>query len=447
VSKTSRVVVVGSGLVGSLLALMLKKRGAEVTLLERRTDPRAAGYVGGRSINLALSDRGLLALRAAGIADAVAAVSVAMPSRLIHDKQSQVSRFAYGLHGEAIHSVSRGGLNIRLLDLLDEHGVDVKFGWRCSDVALDVPRVHALDAAGAAHVVDADVVIGCDGAFSQVRQAMRKTDRFDDEQTFLAHGYKELHIQTAPSWDVDGLHIWPRQSHMLIALPNLDRSFTCTLFFPFEGTPSFASLHDVAAARRYFEETFPDALAHVPDFDAQWKNNPVSSLVTVRCYPWSRFGKTMILGDAAHAIVPFFGQGMNCGFEDCRVLVELLDAHDDDWSRAMPAFERARKENADAIATFALENFVEMRDKIADPAFQLRRRVEAAVARVCEKDFTPSYTMVTFRPQLPYADALRQARKQDAILDELLKHEAVRRNPQSDDHNDLYRKTVAAAAC
>jgi kynurenine 3-monooxygenase len=447
----SKVLIVGSGLVGCLLAVLLHKRGHAVTLCERRADPRRAGYVGGRSINLALSDRGLLALRMAGLADDVAAVSIPLPGRLVHGANQQTSFFNYGLNGEAIHSVSRGGLNIRLLDIIDSLGIDIRYEHRCHEVRLAVNEADFVDASGAVHTLHGDVILGCDGAYSAVRGALQKTDRFEYSQSYLPHGYKELAIEAGPDGsarlDRNALHIWPRQSYMLIALPNLDNSFTCTLFFPFEGEPSFASLQAVDDAEAFFARVFPSAHALMPDFREQWNNNPVSSLITVRCEPWGATtanGQVLLLGDAAHAIVPFFGQGMNAGFEDARVLASLLDEHGQDWSVASKEFQRMRKPHADAIATLALDNFVEMRDLVQDPTFQLKKRIEAAVARACPGQFVPSYTMVTFRPDLSYATALARARAQDVILQQLMGHPSVVADPTSAAHEALYR-TMAAS--
>ncbi len=450
--RGARVVVAGAGLVGSLLALLLKRRGYDVELCERRADPRAAGYVGGRSINLALSDRGLRALELAGIRADVEQVAVPMPGRRMHAVDGTGPFMPYGLNGEAIRSVSRGGLNIKLLDLLDQVGVPVHFEHRCDDADLARRRVRFSTPSGAAEF-EGDVVVGADGAFSAVRYAMQRTDRFEYSQTYLPHGYKELAIPSGPGGtfllDKNALHIWPRSSFMLIALPNVEGSFTCTLFFSLEGErESFAALDTPAQARAFFADVFPDALALMPDFDEQWANNPVSSLCTVRCSPWHR-GRTMLVGDAAHAIVPFFGQGMNCGFEDCAVLMQILDETNDDWDRALPLYSQRRKENGDAIATLALENFVEMREKVADPVFVYRKKVEAALARAFPDDVTPSYTMVTFRPDLTYAQALAKSRAQDRILDRLVADDRVRalidHVPTASDLRAIFRAALDAS--
>lgn len=422
------VIIVGAGLVGSLLAVGLKKRGVDVVVYERRPDPRRAGVAGGRSINLALSDRGLLALEAAGVSDDVEKVAIAMPGRRMHAKDGTTTFMPYGLNGEAIRSVSRGGLNLRLIELVEAAGVPVHFAHRCLEVDVEGTAVTFAAESGDTVVVKGSVIAGADGAYSAVRQAFQRRDRFDYSQDYLPHGYKELAIPPTADGgfqlDKHALHIWPRSAFMLIALPNLDGSFTCTLFLGFDGaTESFAALTDPAAARAFFAEHFADALALMPDFETQWAENPVSSLVTVRCQPWV-MGRTFLIGDASHAVVPFFGQGMNAGFEDVRVLLEAFDAARaagaaDPWPDVLAGYTTARKENADAIATLAVENFVEMRDKVGQPAFLARKKVEAAFARACPDAVTPAYTMVTFRPRLPYAEALARARRLDAVLDDL----------------------------
>jgi kynurenine 3-monooxygenase len=412
------ITIVGAGLVGSLLAILLARRGNKVHVVERRADPRIAGVVGGRSINLALSDRGLLALERAGIAKQIEEVAIPMRGRQVHTLDGQSALLPYGTGDQAIRSVSRGGLNLTLIELAaKEPNVTFQFDTRATGIG-DGAVLHVASPTGKPSTISNDILIGSDGAYSAVRYAMQITERFDYSQEHLAHGYKELTIAAGSGLEKNALHIWPRSSFMLIALPNLDDTFTCTLFFAIDGeTDSFASLKTVAEARAYFERVFPDALALMPTFDDDWQRNPVSSLVTVKCKPWTLKGHTMLIGDAAHAIVPFFGQGMNAGFEDCRVLVELLDEHGDDWAKVMPAFEKARKENADAIAVLALENFVEMRDKVADPAFLLEKRIERRLAQIAPPGaIIPKYTMVTFTPSMPYAEALRRGREQDELL-------------------------------
>ena len=419
----AKVVVLGAGLVGSLLAILLARRGHRVDVYERRPDLRKADISAGRSINLALSDRGLRALERAGVADRVRQVAIPMKGRALHQPDGSTGFLPYGRDDQWINSVSRGGLNATLLDLAEEHdGVRVFFQRRC--VGADLKRGAARVEDGDRVVdVEADVVFGADGAFSALRYEMQKLDRFQYAQDFLDYGYKELTIPPGPGGafllEKNALHIWPRGRFMLIALPNLDGSFTCTLFLPYEGDASFARTATPAGARAFFAEHFADALALMPTFDDDFARNPTGSLPTIRCLPWTHAGRFCLIGDAAHAIVPFFGQGMNAGFEDCTVLDELLAAAGDDFARVLPAFEASRKPNADAIAALALENFVEMRDKVADPVFLLRKKIEARIGALRPDRFVPKYTMVTFS-HMPYAEALARGARQDRALDEIL---------------------------
>ena len=425
-TRPERITLIGGGLVGSLLALLLARRGYRVDLYERRADPQSGGVVGGRSINLALSDRGLRALSLAGIAAEVEAVAIPMRGRTMHAVDGSLAFQPYGMSGEAIRSVSRGGLNTTLLGLARAHSnVRVHFQHRCTGIDLKAGHTTFETPAGTVSA-GADLVLATDGAFSAIRQEMQKQDRFDFSQSYLSHGYKELCIPAGPDGafllEKHALHIWPRNEFMLIALPNTDGSFTCTLFFALDGSAnSFEALPTVDAARGFFARVFPDALALMPSFNEDWERNPTSSLCTMRCFPWSAQRRVLLLGDAAHAIVPFFGQGMNAGFEDCAVLMELLDqtalGDRDDWAHVMPTFERTRKPDTDAIAELALENFVEMREKVAQPAFLLRKKIEAHLARLCPQKVAPVYTMVTFSPGLSYSEALRRGRAQDRVLD------------------------------
>lgn len=421
-TRSQQVTIVGAGLVGSLLAIFLARRGYQVTVFERRPDPASGRIVGGRSINLALSDRGLLALERAGIARQIEDVAIPMKGRMVHTLDGSSALLPYGTETQAIRSVSRGGLNTTLIELArKEANVRLVFERRCAGVDLKRPALTLEAPDGSTTTHETDLLVGADGAFSAVRSEMQKLDRFDYRQDYLEHGYKELHIPPGPGGafrlEQNALHIWPRKSFMLIALPNRDGSFTCTLFFALDGeSDSFAALNTVAAARAWFEKVFPDALALMPTFDDDWRRNPTSTLCTVRCRPWTHGGKTLLIGDAAHAIVPFFGQGMNAGFEDCRVLMEILDETGDDWARALPRYDQARKANADAIAQLALENFVEMRDKVADPVFLLEKKIEKHLAALLPDKVVPKYTMVTFSPEISYADALRRGQIQDEIL-------------------------------
>lgn len=415
--------IAGAGLVGSLLAIYLRKHGHEVNVYERRPDMRDTSIPAGRSINLAMSDRGLRALDGVGLGDEIRKICIPMHGRMVHTLSGDVNFQPYGKPGQYINSVSRGELNKLLMTEAEKAGAYIYFNQRLTNVELAKARMHFTDMAN--HVeshVDADAVFGTDGAFSAARmQLMVNTDRFNYSQTYLEHAYKELTILPINgefAMDPNALHIWPRGGYMLIALPNIDKTFTCTLFFPYEGEESFAALDSVAKARAFFEKVFGDALSLMPDFDEEWQHNPVSSLVTVRCLPWHYQDKLLLLGDAAHAIVPFYGQGMNCGFEDCTVLNKLLE-NNGDLHIVFEQFEQLRKPNGDAVAELALGNFIEMRDKVADPMFVLRKKIEARFTEKHPKLWLPLYSMVTFS-DIPYADALKLGQWQNGIMEKVM---------------------------
>ncbi len=372
--------IAGAGLAGTLLAVYLARRGHVVTVYERRADPRRAGTAG-RSINLALSARGIDALERVGLADAVLAHSLAMRGRMMHDRAGSLAFQAYSADGsKAINSISRHGLNALLLDAAVDAGVAVHFDERAVAVVADSGEA-TFDSPTGRHTARHDVVIGADGAYSAVRDAIVRSERADYRQEHLPWGYKELTIAAAASGDFaldpGALHIWPRGDSMMIALPNPDRTFTATLFWPYDGPVGFAGLETAGAIADRFERDYPDAAPLLGDLVNEFVRNPVGSLVTVRVWPWTR-GRVALLGDAAHAILPFFGQGMNCAFEDVVELDRCLEETDDDWAVAVPRYAERRKPNADAIAELALENFVEMRDKVGSPVFRLRKRVEHA---------------------------------------------------------------------
>ncbi len=427
----SPITLMGAGLVGSLLALYLARRGYSVDVYERRPDIRRAGAVGGRSINLALSDRGWKALAGVGLTDEVRRVALPMTHRVMHAVDGTLTEQPYGLNGEAIYSVSRGGLNQTLLELCArEPRIRLHFEQQATHVDLATGTVALHDLTQhppRAYELPTARLIGTDGAYSAIRSAMLKTERFDYSQDYEDYGYKELTIAPGPdgAWQLapDALHIWPRGQYMMIALPNLDGSFTCTLFFPYEGPDSFAALTTPAAVQAFFERVMPDAVPLMPELTEDFFRNPTGSLVTMRCFPWSHGGHTLLIGDAAHAVVPFYGQGMNAGFEDCRILNELLDALGDAdaaWPQVLHTFERRRKPDADAIAQLALDNFVEMRDKVADPRFLLRKKVEARLAKDHPGWWLPLYSQVTFSPDTPYHEALANGRRQDQLMSRVL---------------------------
>lgn len=417
----THVAIAGAGLVGSLLAIQLGKRGYRVTLTERRPDPREAGFIGGRSINLALSVRGITALKRVGLDERVLQDAIRMPGRMLHDDQGELTFQPYSSDpSDAIHSVSRSGLNITLLEeVARQPSVKMRFAERCVDVDLEAPAIEVERESGERERIEADYVIGCDGAFSAVREKMRIQNRFNYAQQYLDHGYKELTIPPAAECGVDpslhdgfamdpnALHIWPRGHYMMIALPNADRTFTCTLFWPYEGPESFAVLDTEEEVVEFFETHFPDAVPLMPTLASDFMKNPIGSLVTIRCSPWEMGGKVLIMGDAAHAIVPFYGQGMNAGFEDCRLFGEMIDEFGFDLEHVIRHFAQERVDDAEAIADLALENFIEMRDSVADPMFQLRKRVEHALHAKDPDRYTPLYNLVSFS-NMPYAEAREQ---------------------------------------
>jgi kynurenine 3-monooxygenase len=419
--------VMGAGLVGSLLSLYLARRGHRVQVYERRPDPRRTGFLEGRSINLALSDRGWRALEGVGVADDIRRVGIPMYQRMMHDAQGQLTAQPYGQAGQAIYSVNRGHLNRTLLDLAEaQPNVQVSFGQQCLSLDLKGRQLQLLDTATQQeHTAPYSRLFGTDGAFSAVRGALQKTDRYDFSQHYLEYGYKELTIEAGAGgeWQIEknALHIWPRGQYMMIALPNLDGSFNCTLFFPFEGPDSFASLQTPAQVTEFFGRVFPDALPLMPRLTEEFFEHPTGSLVTIRCYPW-KYDDVLLLGDASHAIVPFYGQGMNAGFEDCTVLNQLLDQHaDTDWPAIFDEFQRQRKPNTDAMADLAVYNFVEMRDRVADPRFLLQKKIEAKISGQYPGRWMPLYSQVTFSAT-PYAEAWAAGQRQEAIMARLMPH-------------------------
>lgn len=428
--KTS---IAGAGLVGSMWACYLGQRGYQVDVFERRPDPRKSKVDGGRSINLALSNRGWKALEGIGLKEQVSQMAIPMRRRVMHAVNGDLSYQPYGKEGEAIFSVSRAGLNKLLMAKAEEMpNVKVYFEHRCEDADLHAGSVtyHKGDTDEQV-VVNSDLVFGTDGAFSAIRGVMQKTDRFTYSQYYIEHGYKELTIPPTQDGgfrlEKEALHIWPRGNFMLIALPNPDGSFTCTLFLAFEGKYSFGNLTSTGEARRFFEEHFADALALIPDFDNDWEQNPTSSLVIIRSFPWSRNGKFLLMGDASHAIVPFYGQGMNSGFEDCSVLNEMIDELGEDWPVIMKEFEKTRKPDADAIADLAMRNFVEMRDLTGQPEFLLRKKIEARFNDLHPDKWLPLYSMVTFS-HIPYSEALAEGYRQDRIMEEVMKMPGIEEN-------------------
>lgn len=424
-SSHERIAVIGAGLVGSLKALYLARKGFQVSVYERRSDIRKAEIVAGRSINLALSDRGWKALERVGMAEEIMKISIPMYARKIHAIDGSITTQAYGKDDQAIYSVSRGGLNQKLLEFADKNpNVDLHFDHRCIELDPETTTI-SFEHTKSGEIVERhfDRIFGTDGAFSAVRNRMQRLDRFDYSQNYLSHAYKELTIPAnadgSHKLEKNALHIWPRNEYMLIALPNLDGSFTVTLFFPFEGPVSFEHLNTPEEIIQFFKSNFADAVEHMPDLVNDFYGNPTSSMVMVKCFPWNYKDKICLLGDASHAIVPFYGQGMNAGFEDCRIFDELFEEEKGVWLEVFNRFTKERKPNADAILELALRNYIEMRDKTADPDFLLQKKIERNFSDLYPEKWIPLYSQVTFS-HIPYSEALKNGEKQDAIMKKVM---------------------------
>ena len=421
------VTIVGAGLVGSLLSIYLSKRGYKVNVFERRADMRLETMSAGRSINLALSDRGWRGLEGVGIADDIKKIAIPMYGRFIHHKDGTNAYQPYGKDNQAIYSVSRADINMKLMDLAEQQeNVNIQFNKKCTlinrkDLAITFEDNLTKETSN----TSADLLFGADGAFASSRLSIQlQSDRFEYNQHYIDCGYKELIIPAGKKGefllDKNALHIWPRGSFMMIALPNPDGNFTCTLFLPFEGEKSFSNLKTDKQVEDFFKSEFSDAFSLMPTLISDFKTNTTASLVTVKCAPWVFDNKIGLIGDAAHAIVPFYGQGMNCGFEDCVVLNELIEKHNDDWDIIFPEYEQLRKPDGDAIADLAIANFVEMRDKTADPKFILQKKIEAKFSQHYPDKWIPLYSMVTYSPHIRYSTALKEGQKQQKIMDEIM---------------------------
>ena len=412
-----RIILVGAGLVGSLLSILLRQRGFDVEVYEKRSDPRKSSVGQGRSINLALSHRGIRTLKMAGVYDRVASMLIPMKGRMMHDEKGDCTFQPYGQEGQHINSVSRARLNEILIESAEDEGVSFFFDRKCETIDFDQTRITFSNG----EEVAGDLIVGSDGAFSAVRGGMQFNDRFNFSQHYIEHGYKELEIRP-----IDGnfglepnyLHIWPRGNFMLIALPNSDKTFTCTLFFPFDGDPSFNSLDSKERVDEFFEKYFKDTKSLIPDLSEQFFKNPTSSLVTIKCEPWNR-NRSLIIGDSAHAIVPFYGQGMNSGFEDVRLFIELAEELKYDWDQVLPIYSKSRKKDADAISELALNNFLEMRDHVGDPDFLRKKKLESELQESFPNDWVPLYSMVTFS-DTPYSQALELGKLQKLVIDEMI---------------------------
>lgn len=418
-------VVAGAGLGGSLMAALLGRAGHRVEVLERRADPRTGAVDAGRSINLAISERGLHALSRLELADEILAIAMPLYGRMIHPVEGPLAFQPYPGKGQAINSMSRSALNRLLLDAAEKSGeVTLRFARRCTELDLDSGTLGSVDAASSGDPRrHAGAVVGADGAFSAVRQQLERRDRHDVSQSFLGHGYKELYIPPGSDGlhrlDPHALHIWPRGGYMMMAMANMDGSFTVTLYLGFDGPDSFAELGTGEAVEHFFGREFPDTVPLIPDLARTFLTSPTGSLVTIRTRPWHVGGAVVLLGDASHAIVPFFGQGANAAFEDCLALDAALARHPSDLARGFDEYEFERRPNAEAIADLALANFHEMRDRVASPLFRFEKRAEGWLHRLFPKWFVPLYTMISFT-RIPYAEARERARRQSRILRVLL---------------------------
>lgn len=425
--QTRTAIIIGAGLVGSLWAVYLSKAGYAVTIYERRKDLRKTKMSAGRSINLAMSYRGWKGLDDVGVGDDIRKIAIPMYGRTMHYLDNSTSFQPYGNNNQAIYSVARGAINQQLMDIAESHThTQIHFDEECIDVDLEGGKaVFRNTQTDAITTAEADVVFGTDGAFSAVRyQALQKLDRFNYSQTYIEDGYREILLPANPDGSYkmakETLHIWPRGRFMLIALPNFDGSFTCTLFMPFDNHKyCFNNLKTKQQVDDFFEDLFPDFYRMMPNVADEWENHPLSSLAIIRCFPWTH-GKVALVGDAAHATVPFFGQGMNCGFEDCSVLWELMQKHDHNWAAIFKEYEVLRKPNGDAVQDLSLKNYLVMRDKVADPDFLLTQKIERRINYLYPESYFPLYTMVSFT-NIAYTTALEKGEAQEAMVRQLIR--------------------------
>jgi kynurenine 3-monooxygenase len=439
-NKKEKILIVGAGLCGSLLALRMAQRGYQVEVYESRSDLRNSVISAGRSINLSLSDRGLKALRMAGLEKKARALCIPMKGRLMHDAASNTFESNYsGRQGECINSISRGNLNGLLLTEAEKYpNVNIHFNTKCLEIDIEskIARFQSFDSKEQ-FTVQADVIFGTDGAGSSLRKSYEKQfPAFKVSQEFLTHGYKELEIPADKNGghliSKEHLHIWPRGDYMLIALPNMDGSFTVTLFLSYsEGSYNFDNLITKEKIIEFFEKDFPDTLALIPDVLKEFENNPTGKLGTVKCYPWAYKGNTLLLGDSSHAIVPFYGQGMNASFEDVFVFDSVLNQFEGDWATVFSEFQKQRKIDADAIADLAIDNYYEMRDHVANPLFKEKRIVEMGLEKFFPTEYFSKYSLVTFNEHIGYHEAMTKGRAQDKVLLKMVEESKFSNSPKT----------------
>ncbi len=424
-----KVIIVGAGLAGSYMAYAMGKKGYEVQVFEKRRDPRKSSYGSGRSINLVVSHRGWTALAYAGIEEEIRKIVVPAYGRQIHDLEGNESYFPYNIDNKAIHSISRGEFNKTLVELAEAlPNVNITFDAFCEHVDFNAGTVHMMQGEQL-NAYSADLIVGADGTGSSVRGALMKQPRFNYSQEFIDSGYKEVHIPArkdgAPQLNIDALHIWPRREFMLMGLANTDNGFTGTVFAPFDGEYGLDHLSTGADGLRYFQEYFKDAIPLIPNLEEQWENNPTSALACIRCEPYHWGANTMLIGDAAHATVPFYGEGMNGSLEDVRIFLELLDEHgDSDMKKVLEIYTQQRVPAGNALVDLSLRNFIEMRDQVADPSFQLRKKIERKVQANHPDKWTPLYTLVKFT-NIPYHEAKAEGERHDRIMEEILGIEVI----------------------
>ena len=418
------VIIVGAGLAGSLCALYMLKREYNVSIYERRPDMRKIKLVAGRSINLALSTRGWTALEKVEADKHVKRIAIPMPKRIMHDVEGNLTDQYYGNQDQAIYSVPRAELNVLLMNLAEEKGANIFFNHKCIDVSIDRPELVFLNTITNQNItLNCNLIVGADGAFSSVRDKIAKLDYFQTSKYNIDHGYKELLIPANNNGthkiEKNALHIWPRGNFMLIALPNLDGSYTCTLFSPFEGEDSFKSLDNPQKVEEFFNRVFPDFTPLIPDLIDQFFKNPTSPMGIFKCFPWHLNAHCVLIGDAAHATVPFYGQGMNASFEDCRILDELIDEFDDNINEVLPIYSQRRKPNGDGLQDLSLHNFIVMRDKTADPKFLLQKKIEQKFSKLYPDKWVPLYSMVSFT-NISYSDAWEIGMKQERLMKKIM---------------------------
>jgi len=435
--------IVGAGLVGSLWAVFLSKAGYKVKIAEMRDDLRKANITAGKSINLALSERGWKAFKTAGVEKEIREIAIPMHGRTMHDMEGNLSFQPYGQKGQSIYSVSRAGINCKMMDIAEKHGgAEIYFNEQCVDANLEEGIVYLKNTnTGKTSELKSDVVFAADGAFSAVRyNAMQKLDRFEYRQQYIEDGYREILLPSNEDGkyklENNTLHIWPRGRFMLIALPNEDGSFTCTLFMPFENHEyAFDKLKTKEQVKRFFQSTFPDFFELIPNIAEVWEDHPLSSLAIIRCYPWTH-GKTALIGDAAHATVPFYGQGMNCGFEDCTVLWELMGKHNENWTSIFKEYQELRKPEGDGVQDLSLDNYHVMRDHVGNPEFLLQKKFENRIAQLYPEKYTPLYSKVAFS-HIPYSIAYKEGQEQDKYIKDLLRKHDVEALFESEEIDEL----------